>query len=428
MMSEPKLSEIVVPQVGEAVDEVILTRWLKQEGDRVRKGEALFEVDTDKVTVEVEAFEDGVLQRILSPDNSSVLPQQVVGLLAATDDGDRPSLSTPQGALHAEDAPSSNGKVSPLALRVAADLGVNVSFVSGSGLSGRVMAGDIRHAAIHKPQSQRILASPRARRLSQELGVALEGLNGTGVDGLIRSRDVEKAVTQQTSPRTQADTPPLSPMRQAIAAATTASKRDVPHFYLLADVDMSQVERLRSYCRDALGWVKTPSYTSIFVRACALALAARPEVNVTFVQGGVQQRASVDIGVAVSVGGGLLTPTLVNADRLSLTGTAEQLGSLIERARRRALRPSEMAAKSLVISNLGMYAVDAFVAIIEQPASMILAVGRVTDRVVAVAGQPAVRPMCTLTLSVDHRALDGAPAALFLSHLVRTLENPFSLM
>jgi pyruvate dehydrogenase E2 component (dihydrolipoamide acetyltransferase) len=426
--------EIVVPQVGEAVDEVMLVRWFKQEGEAVRKGDPLFEIDTDKVTVEVEAFDHGVLQKILVPPNTGVTPQQVVGLLAPSSDSAQPQPPSPAPS-EPKQASNHNWPMTPLAQRVAVDLGVNPAGLAGSGLGGRIMAGDVRDAArggamAHTGDgARRALATPKARRRAQELGVALADLVGTGADGLIRADDVERAAPSHVRNEPMPDgIEPLSRLRQAIASATQASKRDVPHFYLLADVEMTQVQRLRSYCSDVLGWPAPPTYTSVIVRACALALAAMPSLNVTLTAGGLLRRASVDIGVAVSIEGGLLTPVIARADQLGLQAISAQLGALAERARRNALRPDDLGAKSLVVSNLGMYAVDAFIAIIEPPAPLILAVGRVAERIVPVNGAPAVRSMCTLTLSADHRVLDGAPAAQFLTRVVQTLENPFAIL
>lgn len=426
--------EIVVPQVGEAVDEVLLVRWFKQEGEQVRKGEPLFEVDTDKVTMEVEAFADGVLQRILAPEGSAVMPQQVVGLLDS--DTEPQPLSSSDGKA---DGPVLNqtkadGRISPVAQRLAAALGVETTGLAGSGPGQRVMANDVRQLADRPNQnrqqppdveSPRILASPKARQLAKTLSVELSTLTGTGVDGLIRVCDVEAA---QAAIPAAVEGAPLSRLRQAIAASTQASKQTVPHFYLMADVDMGQVQTLRSYCTKTLGWSKAPTYTEILVRAAALALDALPDCNVSLVDERIVQRRGADVGVVVGVPGGLLTPVIAHADRLSLAAVSARMGELAERARGNRLRPEDLGGKSLVISNLGMYAVDSFIAIIEQPAPMILAVGRISDRVVAVNGQPAVRPICTLTLSADHRVLDGIPAAQFLTQVVRHLEQPFALL
>jgi pyruvate dehydrogenase E2 component (dihydrolipoamide acetyltransferase) len=416
--------EIVIPQVGEAVAEVTLIEWLKSEGDQVRKGEPLFEVDTDKTVVTVEAFADGLLAQILVPAGSGVMPRQVVGLLAPADE----VVAAP------EEPTAACGKTSPVAQRVAAELGVDPNAVSGSGPGGRVMAEDVRHFATQQARKEmsspkRVLASPKARRVAKELGVDLAGLAGTGVDGLITVKDVQ-AVTESIQAARSAPVDAQSPskLRQAIATRMTVSKQTVPHFYLMADVDMAQAQQLRTYCRQTLGWERAPTYTDIIVQACALALAASPEVNVIYGDEGLIQRRTIDIGVAVSIDNGLIVPVLSQADGLSLRETSEQIRRLAERAHQGRLRESDLSQKSMVVSNLGMYGVDAFIAIIDPPAPMILAVARVADRIVPVDGQPAIRPMCTLSLSVDHRVLDGTQGSQFLTRVKTILENPFEML
>jgi pyruvate dehydrogenase E2 component (dihydrolipoamide acetyltransferase) len=436
--------EIVVPQVGEAVSEVVLAEWLKEEGDRVGKGEPLFEVDTDKAIVTVEAFADGTLAQILVPAGSSVMPRQVVGVLEQTDK-ESALLGAPlrQGAAAqpARVAP----RLSPMARRVADELGVNPRTAQGTGPGGRVTVQDVRRLAGQRAERSatssgvsrsavRANVSPKARRLACELGVDLAGLAGTGVGGMITTRDVRsaaKAVARSTPTvlaGAEADVRPLTKLRRAIATRMAASKQTIPHFCLLVDVDMSQVQRLRGYCSETLGWERPPLYTDVIVRACALALDTMPQGNVIYTEQGVIRRNTVDIGVAVSVDTGLIVPVLPQADLLGLRQVSRQLRALEERARRGRLRETDLGQKSMVVSNLGMYGVDAFVAIIDPPDPMILAVGCVADRVVPVDGQPVVRPMSTFTLSVDHRVLDGTQGAQFLTRVKTTLENPFEML
>jgi pyruvate dehydrogenase E2 component (dihydrolipoamide acetyltransferase) len=441
--------EIVVPQVGEAAAEVTLVAWLKEEGDRVGKGEPLFEVDTDKAIVTVEAFADGTLAQILVRAGSAVMPRQVVGTLRQADE-EVPLSSVP---LHRDGAARSGqvaSRVSPMARRVADELGVDASTVQGTGPGGRVTAQDVRRLAAQGTDrsatsagtgpSVRANASPKARRLARELGVELVGLAGTGVSGMITTRDVRSAATAvaRSTPTVLAgvepDVRPFNKLRKAIATRMATSKQTIPHFYLLVDVDMRQVQRLRDYCSETLGWERPPFYTDVIVRACALALAAMPQVNVVYSEQGFIQRDTVDIGVAVSLdsthpsGAGLIVPVLPQADRLGLRATSRRLRDLVERARRGRLRERDLGQKSMVVSNLGMYGVDAFVAIIDPPDPMILAVGCVADRVVPADGQPAIRPMSTLTLSADHRVLDGTQGARFLTRVKASLENPFEML
>lgn len=415
--------EIVVPQLGEATAEVTLIEWLKEEGDPVCKGDPLFEVDTDKTIVTVEAFADGVLAQILMPDGSQVMPRQVVGLLTSSGE---------------QDVTPSTGKISPVAQRVAAELGVDPLRVVGTGPRGRVSTSDIHSfaaqhgtddAAIPKAErSLRPLASPKARGVAEELGVDLTGLTGTGIGGLITVKDVQAADRSAPAAGEPSNVEPLSKLRQTIARRMTASKQTVPHFYLMADVEMTAAGQLREYCLETLGWDAAPTYTSIFVRACTLGLVVMPEMNVSYTDGGLVRRRTVDIGIAVATDEGLLVPVLPGADGLDLRQTLAHIRQVTERARQRRLREGDLGGKSMVVTNLGMFGVDAFAAIIDPPDPMILAAGRISDRVVPVDGQPQIRPMCTLTLSADHRVLDGVLGARFLARIISILEHPFEIL
>ncbi len=415
--------EIVVPQIGEAIAELQLVTWLKEEGDPVKQGEPLFEVDSDKAVVEVEAFAEGTLAKILVPAGSAVMPQDVVGIITAPGEAYAAEEKAPPSPIKAPSPAALHA--SPVARRMAPDLGVDLEGVEGTGRSGRITADDVRRAARKPPPGARepagrVLASPRARARAHELNVALHDLEGTGIDGMVVERDVMGAADGAAQP--------MPRQRLAIAAKMVRSKQNVPHFYLMVDVDMGAAGALRTYCRDTLGWEAAPTYTSLLVRACALALARTPEVNVAYAEGGIRKRSGVHIGIAVALEDGLIVPVVRDAGRLGLAETSERLGALVARAREGKLQAGDLVEKSMVVSNLGMYSVDTFVAIIDVPDPMILAVGRVAERVVPVEGQIAIRPMCTLTLSVDHRVLDGVQGARFLEQVKRYLENPFELM
>jgi pyruvate dehydrogenase E2 component (dihydrolipoamide acetyltransferase) len=433
-------ANIVVPQVGEAVAEVVLLEWLKKPGDKVVKGEVVFRLDTDKAVVEVEAFADGVLAEVLVPAGSPVQPQQVVGRL---DDGAGEGAAQPSpNTVSAQEAARRQRAASPLALRVARELGVDVDQAHGTGPAGQITAEDVRRLAAGQAPSadagpaprpsRRIAVAPRARERARALGVDLTQVIGTGENGLITTRDVEAAAQasgENAVPAPSVQAIPYSRRRQAIARRMQASKQTVPHFYVTVDANMAQAQRLRTHCVDELGWEQPPTYTDILVQACALALAAMPNLNAAYSPEGALPRPSADIGVAVGLDDGLVVPVLAGADQLSLSETSRRLKQMIERARQGSLTQSDLGPKSMVVSNLGIYGVDAFIAIIDPPDPMILAAGRVADRVVpGEGGQPVVAPYCTLTLSADHRALDGVLAAKFLGRVVRHIENAFDLL
>lgn len=376
--------DVIVPQVGEAIAEATLVRWLKAEGDAIRRGEVLFEVDLDKSTVEVEAFEDGVLGSILVPDDSPVVPFQKVAVLLV----EGPERAAPAMAPAGSDGGTSSPPDEPAAAPVS---------------------------PLVESRSAESAVSPRARRRAKELGVSLDKVVPTAADGMISVADVERAAAHRPAPE------PLSRVRATVADRVARSKRTVPHFYLLADVDMTPVVELRQ--RPA-GFDRAPTVTTILVAAAAAALAANPEFNASFAEGTLAGRERVSIGVAVATEDGLRVPVIPDADRLGVGELDLAVRETAERARKGRLRDSDVGPKSLVISNLGMHEVDAFVAIIDEPDPFILAAGRIRDAVVPIDGAPAIRPMATLALSVDHRAFDGVEAARFLGEITRFLAAP----
>ncbi len=419
--------EIVVPQIGEAISELTIVEWRKQEGDHVKPGEVLFEVDSDKAIVEVDAFVEGTLVKILKPAGSAVLPQDVVALVEPVG-GVGEAAALGEVASHADGRTAKDEpRISPLARRMAEEMGVDLSAISGSGPGGRITTDDVQRQKV--PVPARAIASPKAKRLAKEQNIDLSGVAGTGIDGMIVTRDLETALLHDPSHiQSVRDVQALSKLRQTVAARMQASKQTIPHFYLLGDVDMTQAQNLRAYCTQTLHWERPPTYSDLIVRACAVALKAMPAFNVSYTDMGMAQHSAVNIGVAVNTDDGLIVPVLPNADHLSLWDTSQQVREIAERARRGRLNPSDLSEKSMVISNLGMYGVDAFVAIVDMPDPMILAVGQVAERVVPLNGQVVIRPMCTLTLSVDHRALDGVQGAQFLARVKGSLEQPFELL
>jgi pyruvate dehydrogenase E2 component (dihydrolipoamide acetyltransferase) len=379
------VTDVVVPQISEVAAEIVLVRWLKSEGDAVRKGEPLFELDTDKYVVEIEAFEDGVLTELVVTEGSVVEPGQVVARIGA--DGD-----------------------APRAVQPALQVGPSHAVTEGAG------------------PRQKVLASPKARRLARELGVDVSTLSGSGSGGLVTSDDVHAAAGLAGAGAGEPGVEPLSDARRAIGRRMQASKQTVPHFYVLVDVDMGEAVRLRSHCVDELGWERAPTFTDLIVAACAHALRERPDVNVKLDGAGLRRRTTVDIGIAVGLEEGLIVPVVENVDRLDLRALSESAGRAAARARSGRLLGSDLAERSLVVSNLGMHGVDAFIAIVDPPDPIILAAGRVAERAVVSDGMPAVGWSCTLTLSADHRVLDGMAAARFLGAVKTRLESAFSFV
>jgi len=372
--------DIVIPQVGEAVDEVTLIQWLKAVGDTISEGDVLFEVDTDKTIVEIPAFADGTLSEIICGDDSLVMPLQVVGKLET-------ARESPQ------QVGSSDAKIEQQPPQTE----------------------DSTASRDASPLSRRTGASPRARRLAKELSIDLSAISGSGTDGMITETDVRAA-----DPTDRGLSQEAQRIRDAVAERTTIAKATVPHFYLEMDVDFSRIERLRSA---AASDDHPPTITASIISACASALSDVPAVNVTYQEGVLKQRSDVAVGVSVASDRGLINITLPNLAGVGVAEVSERLAAAAARARAFQLQPADLEAKSLVVSNLGMYGVDAFTAIIDVPDPMILAVGRVIPRPVVEDAVVVVRPIARLTLSVDHRAIDGEGAATFLGHVRRILEG-----
>ncbi|MGZ4381345.1 MAG: dihydrolipoamide acetyltransferase family protein [Gaiellaceae bacterium] len=356
-------TDVIMPALGMAQETGRLLRWLKADGDTVVKGEPLMEVETDKVTVEVEAEVDGTLAAIRAAEGDDVQVGSTVAVILAA------------------------GEERPLA------------------------------AVEPQPAMRRGLASPKARRMAAELGVDLAGVQGSGPRGAVVAGDLAAVRTD----------PGPSSVWRVMAERTTRSWQEVPHFYLTREVDAGALERWRTSARRRPGGQHV-THTDLLVRLVAAALREHPRVNSSFLDGHIVSNPEINIGLAVALDEGLVVPVIHNADRLSLLELAERRGALVAAARDGALRPDDVRAGTFTISNLGMFGIDAFNAVINQPQAGILAVGRVVERVVPVDGRPAVRPTLTLTASFDHRVLDGAIGARFLQALAALVEEPLELL
>ena len=434
--------EVIMPALGMAQDEGVLLRWLKKEGEMVQAGEPLMEVATDKVDVQVEAPASGLLTAVTAQEGDEIPVGQVIALIAAEGE-ELPAkpVSAPlatdiedsEGEPPAQSVPSQSRVPSPVAARMAAQHGIDLADVPAVG--GRISREDIEAHMRAAGAGVRVLASPKARRLARERGIDLASLAGNGPQGAVLAADVPLAVQPPTESITQPqpvpapaasppDQPTVSRMWQIMAQRLTASWTSVPHFYLVREVDATGLQGWRSLLAS-----KTPdrvnvTYTDLLTKLTALSLARFPRLNASWRDGEILFNPDINIGLAVAVPEGLLVPVVHKADQLQVQDIAARRTDLVARANRAALLPDDFAGGTFTISNLGMYGVDAFNAIVNPPQAAILAVARITDRVVAVDGQPAVRPMLTLTLSCDHRAVDGVMAAQFLDTLAALIEEP----
>lgn len=369
-----------------------LISWLKKEGQEVAKGEPLLEVETDKAVMEVEAPGDGILAGVKVQEGDVVPVGQTIAWLVAP--GEKPPAETAPAAAAAR-ATTQPARATAAPLPVAQPAGTD---------GGRI--------------------SPKARRLAREYKVDLSKVRGTGPDGAITTDDVLAAAEPAASPAAAAPAVAaegLSPVARLMAERTTQSWTTAPHFYLTRDVDATALIGVRARLEKENG-LKV-SHSDLLVALVSRILAKHPRMNATWTGSSVQANREVNMGVAAAVKDGVVAVVIPKADKTLLADISAQLREKAERARAGRLHPSDIAGATFTISNLGMYGVDSFHAIITPPQAAILAVGRIADRVVAVNGQPEVRPMMTLTLSCDHRVVDGAQAALFLRELAEAIHD-----
>lgn len=445
-------TEVFMPQLGMTMIEGTLVRWLKQEGEQIAKGEAVCEVMTDKATVELEAAASGALAGVRTAEGDTLRVGEVMAYILAPGEALPAGVTNVPRALEGKAAsalsatsagPSSAAplwvagagvpeamlpgrtsqralKVSPRARRLAGQIGIDFRGLQGTGPMGRIVEADVRQAAKTAPSVARAPAvSPVAQRLAEELGVDLRHVRGTGPGGRVTKADVEQA----------ADLRPLKGIRKLVAERMAFSSSTVPHFHLTAEVEASMLTRMRERLApdiEAQAQVRL-TFTDLLVVIIAHALGHHPEVNVAWADGAMRRRRTIGIGIATATAEGLVVPVIHDADKKSLAEIAVQRHRLTEQARAGRLGLPDLEGGTFTLTNLGMYGVDAFDPIVNTPQSTILAVGRIKERPLAIAGQLAVRPTMYYTLAVDHRLLDGAQAAQFLDTLVCLTEEPYLL-
>jgi pyruvate dehydrogenase E2 component (dihydrolipoamide acetyltransferase) len=388
---------VVMPALEMAQETGKLIAWLKKEGDSVAKGEPLLEIETDKAVMEIESPGDGVLGGVIAREGAEVpVGRTIAWILAPGETPPTEELHTESGR-HQERAP----------IRSAPTI--------------------VEAPAQPAPSSARI--SPKARRLAKERGVDLSRLHGSGPEGEILASDVLAGAPLPSTPApvtTLDERDSLSPVARLMAERTTLSWTTVPHFFVLREVDASALNEAREQMTSAIE--KThgvrPTHTDLLVALVARVLTKHPRLNSSWSGDGIRSHQEVNIGLAMAVDDGVVAPVIPSADKIGLSQIATQRRDLSARARAGKLRPSDLAPATFTISNLGMYNVDAFSAIIIPPQAAILAIGRIADRVVAREGKAAIRPMIHLTLSADHRVVDGARAAKFLDDLARAISSP----
>lgn len=458
-------TSVIMPKFEMSQETGTVARWLKQEGDAVEKGEAILEVETDKVTMEVESPAKGVLRDIAAQPGDVVPIGQVIAQVETTADR-RPQTAAETTANRKPQ--TAVPPATPIAVKIAAEAGIDLTTIRGTGKGGLITREDVerstadrrlptaagsmaeessavsgRRAPLERSEGS---AVPAARRLARELGVDLRDVRGSGPGGRIQSRDVEKSTADRRPPtavetaavdsaavggrRSAVDSAvilPLTSIRRTIAQRMLASVNEIPQFNLSVDVNMARAQAVVEDFKQLPGAANAPkvTLTAFLIKACAWALARHPAVNASYTPDGIIRYADVNVGIAVALDDGLVVPVIQRASTLDLPVIAAQLSDLATRARAGKLTPADMQGGTFSISNLGMFAVDRFTAIVNPPQAAILAVGRTTKRFVPDANdQPVAAPMSTFTVSADHRAVDGAQIGRFLGDLQQAVERP----
>lgn len=454
--------EIFMPKLSSTMEVGTLLQWFKNEGDRVEVGDPLFEIMTDKINIEVESYEEGILLKKYFEEDDEVSINHVVGYIGEAGEKVPDSPPGESGAAQEEDdlsdsrqpqtkdlaqqgitettseevktqpsetaASTEKLRATPAARRVAKEENVTLAEVPGSGPNGRIHQGDVMAFASSNAAPK---ATPLAKKVAEAESVDLKEVSGTGSQGKIYRADVEGA--KQPAPASSATggkRVKMEGIRKVVAQRMHQSKTTAPHVTLTTEVDMSEAIGMR---KQLLGPIEQQtgfrvSYTEIILKAVASSLKQHSNINVSLEGNEIVYHEEINLGLAVAVDNGLMVPVVKNADQKGLSALTAECKHLGKAARDSKLKPDEMAGGTFTVSNLGMYAIDAFTPVINQPESAILGVGRINEKPVGVNGTIELRPMMVLSLSFDHRVIDGAPAAAFLTELKEVLEQPFKLL
>ncbi len=408
--------EIPMPRLSDTMEEGRVLQWYKQVGDKVEKGELLAEIETDKAVMDLESVEEGTLLELLVAEGGAAPLGAPIALV-----GDESELGK-QIAVPAQNAPATE-TAQP-----------SVAGSDGSTQTKPAPASRPADGSAAKEASGRIKASPLARRIAAEEGIDLLQVKGTGPGGRIVKEDVENAARDAAVADDPAAEPSssevasLSRMQSTIVRRMLESKTTVPHFYLTLEIDMGAAKEMRAQVNAAWSKEERISFNDIIIRATALALMRHPDANGSYRDGGFVYHEEANIGIAVAVPNGLLVPVLKNCDTKPLRRLAAEAKVLVERTREGKNRPGDLEGGTFTVSNLGMFGVRDFYAIVNPPQAGIIAVGTIEPRPVVREGEIVVRDIMNLSISADHRILYGAPAAEFLRDLKDLLENPYNLL
>jgi pyruvate dehydrogenase E2 component (dihydrolipoamide acetyltransferase) len=438
-------NEVVMPRLGWTMEAGTLVEWLKSDGDEVEAGELLFAVETDKAVQEVEAIDSGILSiPIDTPIGIEKPVGTTLGFIVAPGEtapasvaGGSVAAAEPVKAIAETDAPSattSNGHreepaISPRARRIAGELGIDWRVLVGTGSTGRIREVDVRAAVASRPAAPERRASPVVRRLAEETGVSLDQAIASKPAGRVTRSDV-LAASVPPAPSIDGTPMPISKVRRLIADRMTESARTVAPVTLTTEADATELVAIRGHLKAEIGENEVvPSYTDLIVRLTALALLKHPDLNASWTDAGIVRHQAVNISVAVDSERGLLAPVIRDADRKSSFQIAQESAQLIKQARAGSINADHLQGGGFTISNLGMFEIDAFTPLINLPDCAVLGLGRIVAKPVVIDGEAetiAVRKMIALSLTFDHRIVDGAPAARFLQQIKRMIERPYA--
>jgi len=458
------MQTVVMPKMGDTMEEGKILRWIKHEGDTVQKGDALAEIETDKVNIEAEAFAAGVLRKIIAQEGESIPIGQPIALIGKVDEplpdetataakpakaaskqaqanGTAATATSASAAGTAVAEPSApetagagqngqNGQnggrifISPLARHIAAEHNLDIAHIAGTGPGGRIVRDDVQ-AYLASPQAT-AAATPAAPQAPQAQPTPAAQPVVPAAPSVPSAPSVPA-----TAPGEEVRAQPLSNMRKTIARRLQQSMQTAPHFYVTVAIETNKLGEVRGAINEYAAGLPNPvkvSYNDLIVKAVALALETMPEVNVSFDGEQLLFKSHINVGIAVALETGLIVPVVREADKRGVLDIARESRRLSDAARAGKLTPEEFSGGTFTVSNLGMYDVEEFTAVINPPESAILAVGTIVPTPVVREGQVVVRDIMKVTLSVDHRALDGAIAARFLQELKRLLENPMGIL
>ncbi len=447
------MNTIVMQKLGDMEEGKILN-WLKKEGDPIKKGEPVAEIETDKVNIEMESFVEGTLRKILVPAGQSV---PVGAEIALVGDPNEPLEQAPAAPAQSAAPKPERAQARPAPAPMREAERVTSTPAPAPGGNGRAAPAPapqpqpVAQARIGAAvEGERIFISPIARRIAAEHNLDVSQIQGTGPNGRIIREDVEAFMRQQPAapaapmpafapapampaaqPGEEVEAIPLTAMRKTIARRLASSMQQAPHFYVTMSIDMGKAAALRDQINAFAQTEAEPikvSFNDLITKAVARALTRMPQVNVSFNGENLLLKKRVNIGLAVALEQGLIVPVIRDADKKGILEIAREASRLIDAARNNKLKPEEFQGGTFSISNMGMYGVDEFTAVINPPESAILAVGAIIPTPVVVDGQVVVRDRMKVTLSVDHRAIDGATAARFLQEVKRLLEEPMGML